>query len=141
VQLYHQRAGPTSEDFEGDSMTSPFLTLVHYQPGPAPCVTHISVIQSQGNVREAGSKNIFPKMCSQAEIFEREGLLRKPMCRCIIRQVGPTSQDFKGDSLTSPFLTLVHYQPGPAPGATHISVIQGQGNVRETWSKNIFRKI
>jgi hypothetical protein len=115
--------GPTSQDFEGDSLTLPFLNLFHCQPGPARCATHISVIQSQGNVREAGSKNIFPKMCSQAESFERGGVLRKPMCSCIIRQAGPTSQDFEGDSVTSPFLTLVHYQRGPASGATHISVI------------------
>jgi hypothetical protein len=132
VQLYHPtRAGPTSQDFEGDSVNLPFLNLVHCQPGRAPGANHISVIQSQGNVREAGSTNIFPNMCSIAESFKRRGVLRKPMWSYIIRQAGPTSQDFEGDYVTSPFMTLVHYQSGLAPGVPHVSVIRSQGNVRD----------
>ena len=61
VQLYHPTSGPYITRFRrgfSDFAFPDFGSL----PAGSPGATHISVIQSQGNVREAGSKNIFPKI-------------------------------------------------------------------------------
>ena len=86
VQLYHSTSGPYITRFRRGFCDFAFPDFVPYQPGPAPSVTHISVIRSQGNVREAGSKNISPKCVHKVRVSREEDY-----CGAYVQLYHPTS--------------------------------------------------